>query len=186
MSGYEYLGQEVCFCTTMVTDHPHAPADNWETSAHLLASAGLNLADLTYRVEQATAPSALGGTFEPLIPLGDSDVDVSIVLRIYLRSPHATCVSLLTPFVAAVVSSSNRVTSGTPASSSSSPLCPSRTRNSLIRFTKRSTRACGPLGMPRSARFLTRSARGTSLHPARLPSVAASVRAPLVAPSGVA
>lgn len=42
-----------------------------------MANAGLNLADLTARVQRATAPAALGGTFEPLIPLGDGDVDVS-------------------------------------------------------------------------------------------------------------
>ncbi|CDZ96438.1 Cullins [Phaffia rhodozyma] len=51
--------------------------DDWEEgrAAHVLATAGLNLADLTYRVEKATASAALSRTFEPLIPLGDGDVD---------------------------------------------------------------------------------------------------------------
>lgn len=53
------------------------PSALQRSRAHLLATAGLNLADLTARVQRATAPAALGGTFEPLIPLGDGDVDVS-------------------------------------------------------------------------------------------------------------
>jgi hypothetical protein len=62
--------------------------------AHLLANAGVNLEDLKYRVDRATAPSALGGTFEPLIPLGDGDVDVSLSSSSFViirKQPRSNC-----------------------------------------------------------------------------------------------
>ena len=121
------------------------------SSAHLLATAGLNLADLTYRVERATAPAALGGTFEPLIPLSDGDVDVSSFpsLLSCLRLSHP---SRSLSEAHAQLLDFYRVTFVILESNSSSQLSRNPTPSSQTPSTKLSTTVFDPPGTLKSER----------------------------------